>query len=132
MRMILPQAGDELDDFELAEAYAYPRERWLRTNMVMSADGAASVDGLSGGLSAAGDKRVFGILRVLADVVLVGSGTAEAESYKPARPRPALASLREGRPATEARRWRGWRRRPWSWAGSRSRRPGRPAATGCR
>jgi len=37
---------------------------------------------------------------VLADVVLVGSGTAEAENYKPARPRPALASLRAGRPAT--------------------------------
>jgi riboflavin biosynthesis pyrimidine reductase len=100
MRMILPQTGDELDDFELAEAYAYPRERWLRTNMVMSADGAGAVDGLSGGLSGTGDKRVFGILRVLADVVLVGSGTAEAESYKPARPRPALASLRKGRPAT--------------------------------
>jgi riboflavin biosynthesis pyrimidine reductase len=100
MRMILPEPGDELDDFELAEAYAYPRERWLRTNMVMSADGAGSVNGLSGGLSAAGDKRVFGILRVLADVVLVGSGTAEAENYKPARPRPALASLRAGRPAT--------------------------------
>ena len=59
-----------------------------------------TVDGLSGGLSAAGDKRVFGILRVLADVVLVGSGTAEAENYKPARARPALASLRTGRPAT--------------------------------
>ena len=65
-----------------------------------SADGAAYVDGLSGGLSSAGDKRVFGILRVLADVVLVGAGTAEAEEYKPARRRPALASLRAGRPAT--------------------------------
>ena len=100
MRMILPEAGDELDDFELAQAYAFPRERWLRTNMVMSADGAGSLDGLSGGLSGTGDKRVFGILRVLADAVLVGSGTAEAESYKPARPRPAVASLRAGRPAT--------------------------------
>src|ERR1700728_4015581 len=100
MRMILPEAGDELDDFELAQAYAFPRERWLRTNMVMSADGAGSLDGLSGALSGTGDKRVFGILRVLADVVLVGSGTAEAESYKPARPRPALASLRAGRPPT--------------------------------
>jgi riboflavin biosynthesis pyrimidine reductase len=30
----------------------------------------------------------------------VGSGTAEDENYKPARPRPALASLRAGRPAT--------------------------------
>jgi riboflavin biosynthesis pyrimidine reductase len=100
MRMILPEPGDELDDFELAEAYAYPRDRWLRTNMVMSTDGAGALDGLSGGLSGTGDKRVFGILRVLADVVLVGSGTAEAENYKPARPRPALASLRAGRPAT--------------------------------
>ena len=100
MRMIMPEAGGELDDVGLAQAYAYPRERWLRANMVMSADGSASVDGKSGGLSSPGDKRVFGILRVLADVVLVGSGTVTAEQYKPARPRPALAALRTGRPAT--------------------------------
>jgi riboflavin biosynthesis pyrimidine reductase len=100
MRMILPEAGGELDDFGLAEAYAYPRERWLRANMVMSADGSASVDGKSGGLSSPGDKRVFGILRVLADVVLAGAATVRTEEYKPARPRPALAALRQGRPAT--------------------------------
>jgi riboflavin biosynthesis pyrimidine reductase len=100
MRMILPKAGAELDDFELAEAYAYPRERWLRANMVMSADGSASVAGKSGGLSSPGDMRVFGILRVLADVVLAGSGTVRTEQYKPARARPALAALRKGRPAT--------------------------------
>ena len=100
MRMIVPEAGGELDDFELAEAYAYPRERWLRANMVMSADGSASVAGKSGGLSSPGDMRVFGILRVLADVVLAGSGTVRTEQYKPARPRPALAALRKGRPAT--------------------------------
>ena len=100
MRMILPEAGGELDDLELAEAYAYPRERWLRANMVMSADGAASVAGKSGGLSSPGDMRVFGILRVLADVVVAGSGTVRTEQYKPARPRPALAALRKGRPAT--------------------------------
>jgi len=102
MRKILPAAGDELDDFGLADAYAYPRERWLRANFVMSADGSATVDGKSGGLAGPGDKRVFGILRVLADVVLVGAGTARTEQYKPARPRPALASLRQGRPATAA------------------------------
>ena len=39
MRMILPSAGDELDVLGLAEAYAYPRERWLRANFVTSADG---------------------------------------------------------------------------------------------
>jgi riboflavin biosynthesis pyrimidine reductase len=100
MRVILPEASGELDDFGLAEAYAYPRERWLRANMVMSADGSASVDGKSGGLSSPGDKRVFGILRVLADVVLAGAATVRTEEYKPARPRPALAALRQGRPAT--------------------------------
>jgi riboflavin biosynthesis pyrimidine reductase len=99
VRMILPSPGDELDLLPLAQAYAYPAKSWLRVNFVSSADGSASVDGLSGGLSSAGDKRVFGILRVLADVILVGSGTARSENYKPARARPTLAALREGRPA---------------------------------
>jgi riboflavin biosynthesis pyrimidine reductase len=97
--MIFPSAGDELDLPGLASAYAYPRERWLRVNFVSSADGAAYIDGVSGGLSAPGDKQVFGILRVLADVVLVGAGTARVEEYKAARARPSLAQLRAGRPA---------------------------------
>ena len=99
MRTILPSPGGELDLFGLAGAYAYPRDAWLRANFVASADGAAYIDGLSGGLSSADDKRVFGILRVLADVILVGAGTARAEEYKPARRRDSLAALREGRPA---------------------------------
>ena len=97
MRIILPSPGGELDLLGLAEAYAYPREHWLRVNFVASADGAAYVDGRSGGLSSPADKQVFGILRVLADVVLVGAGTARAEEYKAPRVRPALASLRAGR-----------------------------------
>jgi riboflavin biosynthesis pyrimidine reductase len=100
VRMIFPSAGDELDLPGLAGAYAYPRDRWLRVNFVSSADGAAYIDGRSGGLSSPDDMRVFGVLRVLADVILVGAGTARAEEYKPARPRPSLASLREGRPET--------------------------------
>jgi riboflavin biosynthesis pyrimidine reductase len=99
MRTIFPSPGGDLDLPGLAEAYAYPGERWLRVNFVSSADGSASVDGLSGGLSSAGDKKVFGVLRVLTDVILVGSGTARAEDYKPARARPSLAALRAGRPA---------------------------------
>jgi riboflavin biosynthesis pyrimidine reductase len=100
VRIILPSPGEELDLSRLAEAYAYPRERWLRANFVSSADGAAYIDGRSAGLSSPDDKRIFGLLRVLADVVLVGAGTARAEEYKPARRRPSLASLREGRPET--------------------------------
>jgi riboflavin biosynthesis pyrimidine reductase len=96
--MIFPEAGGELDLAGLADAYAYPRERWLRANFVTSADGAAWVDGRSAGLSSDGDMRLFGLLRVLADAVLVGAGTARIEEYKPARGRPSLAALREGRP----------------------------------
>jgi riboflavin biosynthesis pyrimidine reductase len=99
VRMIFPESGHELDLHGLAEAYAYPRERWLRANFVASADGAAYIDGRSEGLSSPGDKQIFGILRVLADVILVGAGTARTEEYKPARRRPALAELRDGRPA---------------------------------
>jgi riboflavin biosynthesis pyrimidine reductase len=100
VRTIFPSAGDELDLPALAEAYAYPREQWLRANFVASVDGAAYVDGRSGGLSSPDDMRLFGLLRVLTDVVLVGAGTARVEGYKPARRRPSLASLREGRPET--------------------------------
>jgi riboflavin biosynthesis pyrimidine reductase len=100
VRMIFPEVGDELDLLGLAEAYAYPQDQWLRANFVTSADGAAYIDGRSAGLSSDGDMRVFGILRVLADVVLVGAGTARVEEYKPARRRPALAELRAGRPET--------------------------------
>ena len=102
MQTIFPSAGGELDLFDLAKAYAYPRERWVRANMVTSADGAAYVDGRSTGLSGPDDKRIFGVLRALADVVLVGAGTARAEEYRPALRRPSLASLRAGRPETPA------------------------------
>lgn len=94
MRMLLPAAGDELDDAGLAAAYAFPQPRWLRANMVASADGAGFLDGRTEGLSSPADMRLFGMLRVLADVVLVGAGTARTEQYKPARHRPALADLR--------------------------------------
>jgi riboflavin biosynthesis pyrimidine reductase len=98
VRTIFPSQGDELDLTGLAAAYAYPGERWLRANFVSSADGAAWVDGRSSGLSSADDKRLFGILRVLADVVLVGAGTARDEEYKATRRRDSLATLRESRP----------------------------------
>jgi riboflavin biosynthesis pyrimidine reductase len=75
----------ELDDDQLSRAYAPPRLPWLRMNFVATADGAAQgSDGLSGGINNAVDNRVFHALRSRADVVLVGAGTARAESYGPA------------------------------------------------
>ena len=103
MRALLPppadQSAGELDDHALAGLYGFPGPRWLRANMVASADGAGFLDGRTAALSTPADMRLFGLLRVLADVVLVGAGTARVEEYKPAR-RLALEDLRAGRPPT--------------------------------
>jgi riboflavin biosynthesis pyrimidine reductase len=86
---------------DLPGLYAYPAGSgaWVRAGMVASADGAASVDGQSGGLSGPPDRVVFGLLRSLADVILVGAATVAAEGYRPARVAPRWAPLRGGRPA---------------------------------
>ncbi|MGB6454398.1 MAG: dihydrofolate reductase family protein [Streptosporangiaceae bacterium] len=67
---------------------------WVRANMVASADGAVTLDGRSGGLSGPADRTVFTVLRSLADVVLVGAGTARAEHYRPVQPDQIWAQLR--------------------------------------
>ena len=68
--------------------------------MIASVDGAAAIGGRSSGLGGPSDKLLLQVLRSLADVVLVGAGTARAEGYGPARPSAMLAGLRAGRPAT--------------------------------
>jgi riboflavin biosynthesis pyrimidine reductase len=96
MRMLLPTATPDLTDADLDEAYAWPTTRpWLRVNMVATVDGAArSAEGSSRGISSAGDRRVFGRLRGLADVVLAGAGTIREEGYRPAKPKPDFAERR--------------------------------------
>jgi 5-amino-6-(5-phosphoribosylamino)uracil reductase len=88
--LLVPGPADpaELDDAALAAHYAYPDDLvapHVRVNFVSSADGSVSVDGRSGGLGGDGDRRVFGLLRRLAEVVLVGAGTVRAEDYRGAR-----------------------------------------------
>jgi riboflavin biosynthesis pyrimidine reductase len=74
-----------------AEAYADPSRGphdgrpWVLSNFIASLDGATTVDGRSGRLGGDGDRAVFRALRDLADVVLVGAGTARAERYGPPR-----------------------------------------------
>ncbi|MFG3003066.1 pyrimidine reductase family protein [Streptomyces calvus] len=84
---------------ELAAVYAYPEraagEPWLRANMVSTLDGAAQHDGRSQPISCAADMRIFGVLRALADVVVVGAETVRREGYRPARPRAEFAGARE-------------------------------------
>lgn len=55
---------------------------WVMANMIMSVDGAYARDGRSGGLGGAADKATFHTLRGLADVILVGAGTARQERYR--------------------------------------------------
>ncbi|MEU8691617.1 dihydrofolate reductase family protein [Streptomyces sp. NPDC048665] len=91
---------------ELAAAYAYPEPEpgpgaepgeprpWLRANMVSTLDGAAQHDGRSQPISCAADMRIFGTLRALADVVVVGAETVRQEGYRPARARAEFAAAR--------------------------------------
>jgi riboflavin biosynthesis pyrimidine reductase len=101
VRRLLPDPV-ELDEAGLVEAYRPPAGRHLRVNFVTSLDGSVTVDGRSEGLGSPGDRRIFQVLRALADVVLVGHGTASTEGYRPITAESAVGRLRAsiGRPAT--------------------------------
>jgi riboflavin-specific deaminase-like protein len=93
VQQLYPRHGD----VDVTAIYAYPERLdrpYVRANMVSSIDGAASVEGRSGGLSSPTDKQIFTLLRALADVVLVGAGTVRAEGYGPGRIRTEYAALR--------------------------------------
>jgi len=73
----------------------------VRANMVSTVDGAATgANRVSGSINGPADLRVFRVLRALADVVLVGAGTARAERYPPLDVPPELRAARAalGRP----------------------------------
>lgn len=93
-----------MDPQVLALAYAYPTlsgtQTWVRANFVSTLDGAATGDdGRSSSINTGADRDVFGLLRALADVILVGAGTARIEGYRRATVRAPWQELREGRPA---------------------------------
>ena len=85
MRRLLPEPAGEVDDAELERLYDYPQSLaapWVQVNFVSSTDGSASVQGRSDGLSSPADKKIFALARDLADVILVGAGTAQIEGYR--------------------------------------------------
>ncbi|MFI1097179.1 pyrimidine reductase family protein [Streptomyces sp. NPDC020917] len=103
MQRLFPVPGQGEDTQELgtvlglADAYAYPPRDggpYLRANMVSGLDGAARAEGRSAPLSSAADMRIFGTLRALADVVVVGAETVRQEGYRPAKAREAFAARR--------------------------------------
>src|ERR1700761_634090 len=98
MQLKLLGSVRELDGGELPELYGYPSELnrvWLRANFIASLDGAASGGGKTGRLGGPGDRALFGLLRELADVILVGAGTVRVENYSGARPTVAQRQRRQ-------------------------------------
>jgi len=100
MRQLLP---DLLDHPDVAELYAAdqrpsPVDRpWVISNMIASIDGAAALDGVSGGLGGPGDKVVFSALRSVADIIVAAAGTVRAEGYRPPRTPEAQQARRVAR-----------------------------------
>lgn len=92
-----------VDDDGLYALYAYPADGAprVRGNMIASLDGGATTDGRSGGLGGAGDRRLFNVLRELADVIVVGAGTARSENYSGAQMTVAQRRNRQHRGQTE-------------------------------
>ncbi|RVW04000.1 pyrimidine reductase family protein [Rhodococcus xishaensis] len=87
----------ELRDEDLRSLYGYPTpldRPWVRVNFISSIDGAVTIDGSSARLGTPADKRVYDVLRELADVIVVGAGTVRAENYGGARTDDALAARR--------------------------------------
>ncbi len=80
-----PGRPDLLDLYGAPDRTPAAGRPWVLLNMVASVDGATAVDGVTATLGGAADKAVFGIIRTLADAILVGAGTARAEGYRPPR-----------------------------------------------
>jgi riboflavin biosynthesis pyrimidine reductase len=80
VRSLLPEIAPEVDVHQ-AYAAGWGSGGGVRVNFIASVDGATAVAGRSRGLQTPGDNRIFAALRDLADVVLVGAGTAREEGY---------------------------------------------------
>jgi riboflavin biosynthesis pyrimidine reductase len=94
IRQVWPSSRELATD-DLERLYSYPADpRWLAVNFVSSTDGAIAVEGRSGGLSTPADRIVYRLGNDLADVVLVGAGTAMAEGFRGMRPDAATAERR--------------------------------------
>jgi riboflavin biosynthesis pyrimidine reductase len=69
-----------IDDDQLIALYR-PGDPVLRVNFVTSVDGAVEVEGYSRGLQTPGDQKVFALLRMFAEGLMVGAGTLRQEGY---------------------------------------------------
>ena len=75
---------DLLHHYEV-ERSARTDRPWVLLNLVLSADGHASIDGRVTTLTSPSDQRLFHHLRAQSDYILVGAATVRAEHYGPVR-----------------------------------------------
>ncbi len=85
---VLPSPSERLDTDDpaartrLLDFYAPPTDEWLRINLVSSVSGSAvGVDGTSETLTSRSDRAILGVIRQLADVVLIGAASVRAERF---------------------------------------------------
>ncbi|MGW0433083.1 pyrimidine reductase family protein [Micromonospora sp. NPDC003197] len=92
---LMPDPAGPLGETDLINRYGRTAHPHLRINFVSSLDGAVTIDGYSAGLSSEPDKRVFGILRMVCDALLVGAGTLRIEGYRALRLDPRRRAWRQ-------------------------------------
>jgi riboflavin biosynthesis pyrimidine reductase len=87
VRRLYPEPGSPISAREAYDVRRpqHPDRPWLGICMVASLDGSTVVHGRSQGLSNANDTDILLTLRDLADVIVVGAGTARQERYGPPR-----------------------------------------------
>jgi riboflavin-specific deaminase-like protein len=109
LRGLLPAApaASAADTVAALGLWDRPRDPQAQTrprvllNMVSSADGRATLEGRSAGLSSPADRALFHALRAASDAVLVGAGTVRAERYGPLIRDGAVRELRRERGLAE-------------------------------
>ncbi|MBF4163993.1 dihydrofolate reductase family protein [Nocardioides acrostichi] len=91
------EPNDHVTDDDLKALYAVPTgQTFLRGNMVSTVDGSATGDDArSASINNPADQRVFSTLRELADVIVVGAGSAKAEKYAPIEGTPIVLVSRK-------------------------------------
>ncbi len=92
---IEPETFDAIDGVDRELRPRQGERPWLMSNMIMSADGATAINGLSGELGGPADFEMFMALRSMCDAIIVGAATVTEEDYQ--APGPGSERAQAGR-----------------------------------
>ncbi|WP_435206662.1 pyrimidine reductase family protein [Micromonospora sp. bgisy143] len=108
MELLWPLESDStastLSDTDLLSFYSYPEPLnapYIRANLASTVNGNVAAAGQSAGIASHADRILFGRLRRLADVILVGAETVRAEDCRGARKRDDVRAFRLARGQSE-------------------------------